>query len=368
MINQPIDPFFRRLFIVTALVISFILLHLMMPVIIPFVVAFVLAYLFNPLVKSLSKYIKRWMAIIIVYAAITVGMVLLLWWLIPTLWHQLQAAWEYLPKILYWYNNIAREWLANNTRIRLPALEAKGFSETLVDYMQAHYRFSDASSWISQILASGMNFISSAGLIVLVPILTFYFLFNWDKRLLSWQMAIPMSYRKKVTSIAKESDRALMEFVKGQLLVMVALGIIYAVQLQLIGLELGLIIGMGAGIASFVPYLGFGLGFIAAIIAGLFQFGLDWFHLSLIVGAFLVGQAAEGYVLQPLLLGDKIGLSPLWVIFAVLAGASLLGFVGMLIALPVSAILNVLFRNLYAYYLTTNLYKGRRQLDLFEEK
>ena len=368
MINQTIDPFFRRLFIVVAIVIAFILLRLMAPVIIPFLMAFILAYLFNPLVKKLSKYVRRWMAIIIVYATITLGMALLLWWLIPTLWYQLQAAWNYLPKIFIWYNDVVREWLSNNTRIRMPALEIKGLSETLVDYMQTHYKFSDASTWVSQLLTSSMSFINSAGLIVLVPILTFYFLFNWDKRLLSWKMAIPNAYCKKVITVAQECDRALMEFVKGQLLVMVLLGVIYAVQLQLIGLELGLIIGMGAGIASFVPYLGFGLGFIASIIAGLFQFGLDWFHLSLIAGAFLVGQAAEGYILQPLLLGDKIGLSPLWVIFAVLSGASLLGFVGMLIALPVSAVLNVLFRHLYAYYRSTDLYKGRKQLELFERK
>lgn len=367
MINQPLDPFFRRLFFVIALVVAFILLRLMMPIIVPFVVAFVLAYLFNPLVKKLSKYVRRWMAIIVVYATITVGMVLLLWWLIPTLWYQLQSAWEYLPKILTWYNEVAMKWFTDNTRIRLPVLEAKGFSETLVEYMQTHYKFSDASTWMSQIISSSMNFINTAGLIVLVPILTFYFLFNWDKRLFSWKMAIPSAYSRKVIGIAQECDRALMEFVKGQLLVMVLLGVIYAVQLQLIGLELGLIIGMGAGIASFVPYLGFGLGFIASIIAGLFQFGFDWFHLSLIVGAFLVGQAAEGYILQPLLLGDKIGLSPLWVIFAVLAGASLLGFVGMLIALPVSAVLNVLFNHLYAYYRTTDFYKGRKQLELFEK-
>ncbi|WP_201528913.1 AI-2E family transporter [Psychrobacter frigidicola] len=368
MINQPIDPFFRRLFIVIVLVMIFVLLHLMMPVIVPFVVAFVLAYLFNPLVKHLSRYVKRWIAIIVVYATITLGMVLLLWWLIPTLWYQLQAAWEYLPQVLNWYNQVVREWFVGNTRIRLPPLEAKGFSETLVEYMQAHYKFSDASTVMTQLLASSMNFINSAGLIVLVPILTFYFLFNWDKRLYTWKMAIPNAYSKKVIGIAQECDRALMAFIKGQLLVMVLLGVIYAVQLQLIGLELGLIIGMGAGIASFVPYLGFGLGFIAAIIAGLFQFGLDWLHLSLIVGAFLIGQAAEGYVLQPLLLGDKIGLSPLWVIFAVLAGASLLGFVGMLIALPVSAVLNVLFRHLYTYYQATDFYKGRKQLDLFGKK
>lgn len=368
MITQPIDPFFRRLFFVIAIALTLVLLYLMMPVIIPFVIAFVLAYLFNPLVKRLSKYIRRWMAIIIVYAAITFGMVVLLWWLVPTLWHQMQAAWEYLPKILNWYNEVVRPWFITNSRIRLPELEAKGLSETLVGYMQTHYNVSDASTLMSRAIALSMNFINNAGLIVLVPILTFYFLFNWDKRILMWKIAIPAPYNQKVIRIAKECDRALMAFIKGQLLVMILLGIIYAVQLQLIGLELGLTIGMVAGIASFVPYLGFGLGFIAAIAASLFQFGLDWTYLSLIVGAFLVGQAAEGYVLQPLLLGDKIGLSPLWVIFAVLAGASLLGFVGMLIALPVSAVLNVLFRHLYHYYLSTDFYKGRKQLELFEKK
>ncbi|WP_169392936.1 MULTISPECIES: AI-2E family transporter [Psychrobacter] len=368
MLHQPIDPFFRRLFFVTVIVLSLLLLHLMTPVIVPFFFAFVLAYLFNPLVRKLSRYVKRWIAILVVYATITLGMALFLWWLVPTLWHQMQSAWEYLPKMLTWYNETVRVWVFENGRIRLPPLEPKGVSESFLEYMQSHYKISDASTFMSQVIASSMSFINSAGLIVLVPILTFYFLFNWDARIHSWKMAIPAPYSRKVISVAEECDDALMAFIKGQLLVMVLLGIIYAVQLQLIGLELGLIIGMGAGIASFVPYLGFGLGFIAAIIAGLFQFGMDWVHLSLIVGAFLIGQAAEGYVLQPLLLGDKIGLSPLWVIFAVLAGASLLGFVGMLIALPVSAVINVLFRHLYAYYLTTDLYKGRKQLDLFAKR
>ncbi len=182
----------------------------------------------------------------------------------------------------------------------------------------------------------------------------------------TWKDALPAASSAKIISIAKDCDSALMAFVKGQLLVMILLGVVYAVQLQLIGLELGLIIGMVAGIASFVPYLGFGIGFVAAIIAGLFQFGLNWLQLGLIAGAFLVGQAVEGYVLQPLLLGDKIGLSPLWVIFAVLAGAALMGFVGMLIALPVSAIINVLFRHAYDAYRQSDLFKGHKQYKLFK--
>lgn len=366
MLTKTIDPFFRRLFILVAIVVVLVLLHLMMPVIIPFVVAFFLAYLFNPLVKKLSRYLKRWIAILVVYTVITSVMVILLWWLIPTLLSQLQDAWDYLPKVITWYNEAVRNWVSTHSRIVLPELQVKGLSETLMVYLQKNYSAGDAGSLMSQILASSMTFINNAGLIVLVPILTFYFLFNWDQRLAQWKLAIPKGYAKKTIQICNECDQALKEFIKGQLLVMILLGIIYAVQLQLIGLELGLIIGMGAGIASFVPYLGFGLGFIAAVTAALFQFGLDWVHLGLIVGAFLVGQAVEGYVLQPLLLGDKIGLSPLWVMFAVLAGASLLGFVGMLIALPVSAVLNVLFRHLYAAYLSSEFYKGRRQMKLFD--
>ena len=203
---------------------------------------------------------------------------------------------------------------------------------------------------------------------VLVPILMFYFLYNWDERLVKMRHMIPNRYIPSVYRIAKEIDEALMSFIKGQLLVMVLLGMVYAVQLQLIGLKVGLIIGMIAGIASFVPYLGFTLGFIAAIIAGLFQFGVDWVHLVLIVGAFMVGQAVEGYVLQPLLLGDKIGLSPLWVIFAVLAGAALAGIAGMLVALPLAAVLNVLFKHAYDSYRETEFYKGDAQYGLFKEK
>ena len=368
MITKTIDPFFRRIFIVTAIVISLYLLYLLTPVIIPFLSAFILAYLLNPIVKRLSRFMRRWIAIVLVYAAIILGLAMLLWWLVPTIWVQLQAAWDYMPQALTWYNEVVRKWVMSQShnRVNLPSLESRMLSETMVDYLSVNYNVIDAQSLLAKILNSGMTVINNAGLLVLVPILTFYFLFNWDQRLHQWKIALPHQYAKKIVEISRDCDKALMAFVKGQLLVMVLLGIVYAVQLQLIGLELGLIIGMVAGIASFVPYLGFGIGFIAAIIAGLFQFGVDWFHLSLIVGAFLVGQAVEGYILQPLLLGDKIGLSPLWVIFAVLAGAALMGFVGMLIALPVSAILNVLFHHAYAAYLNSELYKGRRQLRLFD--
>lgn len=172
----------------------------------------------------------------------------------------------------------------------------------------------------------------------------------------SMRRLIPRPYEKNTIQVVHECHNVLGAFVKGQFLVMILLGIVYAVGLQLIGLEVGLIIGMVAGLASIIPYLGFAVGIIAAVIATLFQFGLDWTQLILVGVVFMVGQAVEGYILQPFLLGDKIGLSPVAVVFAVLAGAQLAGFFGMLIALPMAAVIVVLLRHLRECYEHSTFY------------
>ena len=364
------DVFFKRVFISLFLVAIGYIIYQLQSVILPFLVAFILSYAINPLVQKLQDkaHIRRWVAILLVYLSTGLMIGLILWWLIPLVWEQLQSAWKYVPTAIDYYNNTLRGWVRSHTPIRLPAMQVRDMSKGLVDFLKENYNITDARSFFTNLMLSGMSVINVAGIVVLVPILMFYFLYNWDERLVKMRHMIPNRYILSVYRIAKESDEALMSFIKGQLLVMVLLGMVYAVQLQLIGLKVGLIIGMMAGIASFVPYLGFTLGFIAAIIAGLFQFGVDWVHLVLIVGAFMVGQAVEGYVLQPLLLGDKIGLSPLWVIFAVLAGAALAGIAGMLIALPLAAVLNVLFKHAYDSYRETEFYKGDAQYSLFKEK
>lgn len=361
-----IDPFFRRIIIIITVCAFFYALFLMRSVIAPFAIAFVFAYMLNPTVSLLSRYMSRIMAIITVYfvGSMVVGAILV--WLIPLLWQQTKMAWESLPLAVDWYNQTGRVWISQKTGDLPIALEVDVLSNAIIEYIQNNYQVADVQSFIKQALSSGASVANSVGLLVMVPILTFYFLMGWQNRLHTWLTAIPVAYQEKVSHIAKDCDGALMSFIKGQLTVMILLGIIYAVQLQLIGLKLGLIIGISAGIASFVPYLGFGIGIIAALIAGFFQFGADVVYLGLIIGAFMVGQVLEGYVLQPLLLGDKIGLSALWVIFSVLAGASLFGFVGMLIALPVSAVLNVLFHHAYTYYLRSDYYHGLRQLSLWK--
>ncbi|WP_432480746.1 AI-2E family transporter [Moraxella sp. ZY200743] len=365
MMHRTIDPFFRRLFITAALCLLLYALYLMRIVIAPFLAAFILAYFLNPLVNIFNRFLPRIPSIMAVYLSIIVLLTALMIWLAPLLWAQLQLIWESLPASLKWYNEVVRPWLGQFTSNKLLKIDLEVISSELSNFVQTNYQFSDAQVVIKRVLSSGMNVANNLGLIIMIPILTFYFLANWHERLQTWQTAIPRDYEHKITAIVKDCDEALMNFAKGQFSVMILLGAIYAIQLELIGLELGLIIGIGAGIASFVPYLGFGVGIIAALIAGFFQFGLDWKCLLLIVGAFGIGQILEGYVLQPLLLGNKIGLSALWVIFSVLAGASLFGFIGMLIALPVSALINVLFRHAYATYLQSNWYLGYKQSKLW---
>lgn len=356
-----IDPFYRRLFSLAFIGVFLYALFLLKSVIAPFAAAFVLAYFLNPLVSKLSKIMPRMLAIVTVYASSIVLVVALFIWFVPLLWSQLQILWESLPAMVHWYNDVARAWILQHTGSELLPLDADILSNAALQFVQENYQFADAQSFIKNALSSGMSVANSAGLVVMVPILTFYFLLGWRKRLATWAAAIPTRYQAKTIAVARDCDDALMSFAKGQLLVMVLLGATYAIQLELIGLKVGLIIGITAGIASFVPYLGFGIGIISALVAGVFQFGFDWVYLGLICGAFLVGQVVEGYILQPLLLGNKIGLSPLWIIFAVLAGAALFGFVGMLIALPVSAVLNVLFYHAYDSYQNSRWYTWTAQ-------
>lgn len=359
------DPFFRRLFIFISLIALCYALYKMRPVIVPFVAAFILAYLLNPIVSTLEKHMRRFMAILMVYIMAVAISAIVIRWAIPVIWSQLLVIWNYIPTAVEWYNETGRAWLGKYTEDELLQLNETVVREHITAYLQTNYHFADAQSILMRVVSSGLSIMNVVGVFALIPILTFYFLMNWKDRLNLFVNSMPRAWQNKTLRIARDCDKALMSFVRGQFLVMVLLGVVYAVQLQLLGLKVGIIIGMVAGVASFVPYLGFGIGIIAAMIAGFFQFGLDWVKLGMIFGAFMVGQAVEGYVLQPLLLGDKIGLSPLWVIFSVLAGASMFGFVGMLIALPMAAVLNVLAHHAYMTYKDSEFYKGRRQYTLF---
>ena len=355
------DPVLKRIFVLGAIALFGYIIYLLMPVIAPFIAAFLLAYLVNPLVTRMAKYnMPRWLTISLVFIGIIVAIGVGTWYLAPLLWEQIGYASKNIPEVLRWFNHTAIPWVEKSFNLTLDRVNNDELTNEVMDYLQTNYSVDSAQSIVYRIAQSGLSIMHTGGLLLLIPVITFYFLLDWNNMIWRLQLLIPRQIEPTVVSITKECHAVLGAFVKGQLLVMLLLGIVYAVGLQIIGIEVGLIIGLIAGLCSIIPYLGFAAGIIAAFAASLLQYGLDWVHLLLVLVVFMIGQVIESYILQPFLLGDKIGLSPVAVVFAVLAGAQLYGFVGMLIALPVAAVLVVLLRHLYQTYEQSVFYMGYR--------
>jgi len=193
-------------------------------------------------------------------------------------------------------------------------------------------------------------------------VVAFYFLRDWDDMLSRLRALLPRPLEPTVSTFARESDEVLAAFLRGQLSVMIALGMVYTTGLMLVGLDLAVLIGMLAGVVSFVPYLGIIVGGGAALIAAAVQFQ-DWLHPGLVLLVFVVGQMLEGFVLTPWLVGDRVGLHPVAVIFAILAGGQLFGFLGVLLALPAAAVIMVLLRYAHERYTKSLLYREDQDGD-----
>ncbi len=353
------DRTLRRIFILAGIALIIWVLYLLKPVVVPFIGAFLIAYLFSPLVDKLHNIgLPRWLSISLVFVGIGVAIFLAMWFLVPLVWEQLMYAKNNIPGNIHWVNYTFLPWLSETFNLVPMEIDTEQMSAAIMEYIQTNYSADSIQAMLLKVAQSGLNFIQIGGTIVLIPIIAFYFLLDWERMLENMRRLIPRKYEKSTLTIVGECHEVLGAFVKGQFLVMFLLGVVYAVGLQLVGIEVGIIIGMIAGLASIIPYLGFAVGIISAVVACLFQFGLDWVHLALVLVVFMVGQAIEGYILQPFLLGDKIGLSPVAVVFAVLAGAQLAGLLGMLIALPVAAIIVVLLRHARENYEKSNLYRN----------
>lgn len=355
------DPVLKRIFVLGIIALIGYVLYLLMPVISPFIAAFLLAYLINPLVNLMSKYdMPRWLTISLVFIGLMLAVGFGTWYLAPLLWEQVSYATDNIPATIRWVNQIGIPWIEKSFNLTIDRLDNDELSAAVMDYLQTNYSVDSAQSIVYRIAQSGLSIIHTGGILLLIPVIAFYFLLDWNNMIYRLQLLIPRQIEPAVVAVSKECHSVLGAFVKGQLLVMLLLGITYAIGLQLIGIEVGIIIGLVAGLCSIIPYLGFAAGITAALAASLLQYGLDWFQLLLVLAVFVIGQIIESYILQPFLLGDKIGLSPVAVVFAVLAGAQLYGFVGMLIALPVAAVLVVLLRHLYQSYESSVFYMGYR--------
>lgn len=352
-----------RWFWLGAVALLAVFIYLLHPILSPFLVGILLAYLADPLVDRLERLkLSRTWGVVVVFALFSLILLLLLLVLIPMLAKQLVRLYQLAPQMLDWLQHSALPFV--QTRLGL----AEGFwkfdkiKAALSDHMGQTTDI--VGIVLSQATASGLALMAWLANFVLIPVVAFYLLRDWDLMMAKIRGLLPRQREGQIVRLAAECHEVLGAFVRGQLLVMVALGVIYSAGLMLVGLELGLLIGVIAGFAAIVPYMGFVIGIGSAIIAGLFQFGLDPFHLIAIAAVFMVGQALEGMVLTPLLVGDRIGLHPVAVIFAILAGGELFGFTGILLALPVAAVIMVLVRHMHELYKDSDIYAGKADPDL----
>ncbi|MDY7218985.1 AI-2E family transporter [Denitrificimonas sp. JX-1] len=327
----------------------------LIPILSPFLVSILLAYMGDPVVDLLERYkLSRTWGVILVFLLISLILLLLLLVLIPMVGRQLVSLYALTPQLIDWLQVTALPWV----QLQLGVDTSAGGLEDLKQMLSENLGKTTgiAQSLLSKFTASSMAFLGMLANLFLIPVVTFYLLRDWDILVGKLRRLLPRSKEALTVHLVGECHEVLGAFMRGQLLVMLALGIVYAVGLMLLGLELGLLIGLLAGLASLVPYMGFIVGIGAALIAGVFQFGLDPYILIGIISVFGIGQALESMLLTPLLVGDRIGLHPVAVIFAILAGGQLFGFTGVLLALPVAAVIMVLLRYLHGQYKESNIY------------
>ena len=329
------------------------------PILTPFVLAALLGWLGDPLVDRIERTGRsRGIAVSLVFLLMVLLLVLVLLILVPLIERQVVTLIDSLPVYREWLMGTAIPWMERRFGIEISEWMDP---ERLIEWVRGHWQQAGgvATTFMSYVSRSGFALIALIVNLVLVPILTFYFLRDWDVLVARVSQLIPRDHYATVTRLARESDESLAAFLRGQFLVMLAQGAFYAIGLQLIGLRLGILVGLIAGLISFVPYLGATVGLIMMLLAAVVQAqGFDWQLLILGTIVFTAGQLFESYVLTPRLVGDRIGLHPVAVIFAVMAGGQLFGFVGMLIALPVAAVANVLLRFAHERYQASRLYTG----------
>lgn len=330
------------------------LLWLLAPVLTPFLAGALLAYLGDPLVDRLEeRRLSRTLSVAVVFSVMLLAGLALLLVLLPLLQRQVVVLIERVPVAVHWIQQDLLPMIASVPGAEGFAIDADKLRATLASHWK---EFGSAlSSIIMDIFQSGQVLVGWFAYLVLIPVVTFYLLRDWDILVKNVHDLLPRSIEKRVGLLASECDAVLAEFIRGQLAVMVALAIVYSTGLWLVGLDLAFLVGIISGLVSFVPYLGFIVGIIAAGVAALMQFQ-DLTHLGWVALVFGVGQALEGMVLSPVLVGDRIGLHPVAVIFAVMAGGQLFGFFGVLMALPVAAVIVVLLRHARDEYLASAFY------------
>ena len=328
--------------------------YLLAPVLTPFLFSALLAYLGDPLIDRLeARKISRSRAVTLVFSAIILGLLLLLLLLIPLSAHEFRGLMRRFPSYIDWLQTNIVPWLHDRLGADPELFNLASLRTQLLNYAQD---IGDLAGGLFESIRDSSTIIFSwIADLLLVPVVTFYLLRDWDLLVARVRALLPRRIEPTVSKLARESDAVIGAFLRGQFIVMAALGIIYSLGLAIIGLDFSLLIGLVAGLVSFVPYLGLIIGILIASIVAILQFHSLMSVIPVLI-VFGVGQMISDLALTPALIGDRIGLHPVAVLFAVLAGGHLFGFFGVLLALPVAAIIAVLLRHAQDKYLQSAFY------------
>lgn len=353
MISAPAHR--RWLFWLAVGVLFFVFLFLIRGMLLPFVLGVFTAYFLDPAADRLEKHgASRLTATALITVAFFLGLLLLLMIVVPVIAQQLSALIADLPDYLRLFTERfmpqLEHWLDE-----LPVKQVEGVRNAAAD--ASGIMVGLGGRFLSSVFASGMAVVSFLSLFLITPVVSFYLLRDWDTVIARIDNLLPRAHAATIREQIAIVDRTLAGFLRGQLNVCLLLGSFYAIALSLIGLKFGILIGLATGFLAIVPFVGVTFGAGSALAIAFFQFDA-WEPIAAVLGVFVVGQIIEGNFVTPKLVGEKVGLHPLWIIFGMLSGAALLGFVGILLAVPLTAVIGVLIRFLIGKYLQSPYYQG----------
>lgn len=346
----------QALFWLGALAALILFLWLFSGILLPFVAGLALAYLLDPLADRLERLgLPRVWATVVILAAFVMLLVLVIMLIAPVLGGQLSNFIQNLPKLVARLQDLItarnQDWLermlgqgVDQIKEQLGAFVSKG-----VEWM---------TSFLASLWTGGQAIASVLSLLIVTPVVAFYMLIDWDRMTAAIDGAAPVRHKETIRRLAHDIDQNIAGFVRGQALVCLILGTFYAIALTVVGLNFGLVIGLGAGLIGFIPFVGSITGLLVSVSVAIVQFWPDWTMVVLVLGIFVAGQFVEGNILQPRLVGRSVGLHPVWLMFALVAFGYLFGFVGLLVAVPLAAAVGVLCRFALERYLESPFYTG----------
>lgn len=332
-------------------------LYVFSSILLPFFAGMILAYFLDPVADWLQRRgLSRLMATIMILIAFILVLVIGMMVLIPILATQLAdfigRTPEYIERLQQLVASVDPGWIEQRFGVEPDALRS-----SLGNVMSQGAGF--LTTLFQSLWSSGRTLIDIAGLFVVTPVVAFYMLLDWDRMVQKVDSWIPRDHLETVRNIFRDMDRSIAGFVRGQGTVCLILGVFYAAGLTLVGLNFGLLIGLVAGLISFIPFVGSLIGLVLSVGVAMVQFWPDWPWIVAVAGVFFAGQFLEGNILQPNLVGKSVGLHPVWLMFALFAFGAIFGFVGLLIAVPAAAAVGVLVRFALDRYLNSPLYRGR---------